>query len=109
MDDNTKKIMLFSSVLGSLAALTFGYKYYYEQPINIEDEPTKIEMVNTRQTTLPKGEQTKHRTSFLSSLTQSIGFGGDIKNDENTTKQEVASELQEHKKETDEKQWPTFN
>ena len=106
MDDNTKKIMLFSSVLGSLAALTFGYKYYYESPINIEDEPNKTEMVKSRQSIMPKGEKTKHRTSFLSSLTKSIGFGGDIKNVENTTKQEVANELQEEKKE---KQWPTFN
>ena len=98
MDDNTKKIMLFSSVLGSLAALTFGYKYYYETPINIEDEPTKIAMVMPTQSKLPKGEKTKQRTSFLSSLTQSICFGGDINNDEKTTKQEVARELQEHKK-----------
>ena len=29
MEDNTKKIMLATSVLGSLLAVTLGYKYYY--------------------------------------------------------------------------------
>ncbi|MAR51117.1 MAG: hypothetical protein CML42_08340 [Rhodobacteraceae bacterium] len=112
MEDNTKKIMLVSTILGTLAAATFGYKYYYEESPQRENNSTNtMKKQETQKIKLPKGERTKERTSFLSSFTQTIGFGNrSSKNpDENTTKKEVTLELQEKKLKTDDKTWPTFN
>jgi|SaaInlV_150m_DNA_3_1039698.scaffolds.fasta_scaffold01281_10 hypothetical protein len=114
MEDNTKKIMLVSTILGTLAAATFGYKYYYEESPQYEDKSTQVmKKQDISKIKLPKGERTKERTSFLSSFTQTIGFGDSSnKNpDENTTKKEVTLELQEKKQQSDdeEKTWPTFN
>ena len=105
MEDNTKKIMLVSTILGSVAALTFGYKYYYEPSEIVETNKNNDNNDHTKQF-----DEEKSSGSFLSSLTQTIGFGGLLnKNpDENTTKKEVSFELEEKKHKNEDSPWPTF-
>ncbi len=118
MNDNTKKIMLVSTVLGSLVAVTFGYKYYYEPKITkIEDKMNKT--LNTKLKNLPNEEEKTTTTittgGFLNSLTKTIGFGGDFiyhKNpDKKATKKQVTLELngKKQEKKQEKSEWPTFN
>jgi len=116
MDDNTKKLMLVSTVLGSLAALTFGYNYYgrLSKPIESEESCNVNKYETTIDNKIIKNNENEEKPmSFLSSLTQTIGFGNINKN---TTKKEVSLELKEKKirKKEDyidkqQQQWPTFN
>ena len=111
MEDNTKKIMLVTPVLGSLAAVTLGYKYYYptnsnenesdEKPQEKKDEPKYktlgMELKELEENKLPKSERTKYRSGFLNSITQTIGFG--------SKPEKIKMEISEKKDE----QWPTFD
>ena len=105
MEDSTKKIMLVTSVLGSLAAVTLGYKYYYsdtncENSDNNENE-LKYETLSTKlkkkNEILSKGERTKYRSGFINEMIQTIGFG--------SKPEKVKIEIKEQSNDN----WPTFN
>ena len=111
MEDSTKKIMLVTSVLGSLAAVTLGYKYYYsdtnfensensENSKTDENEPkykTLGTILKEKNEILSKGEKTKYRSGFINDMIQTIGFGN--------KPEKVKIEIKEKNNDN----WPTFN
>ena len=108
MEDSTKKIMLVTTVLGSLVAVTLGYKYYYsdtnsensENSKTVENEPkykTLGMKLKEKNEILSKGERTKYRSGFINDMIQTITF--------RNKPEKVKIEIKE--KDTDD--WPTFN
>ena len=116
MEDNTKKIMLATSVLGSLLAVSLGYKYYYcdnscksndtNENRKERDNKSKYKTLGTELKELseinenfPKGERTKYRTGFINDMIQTITF--------RNKPEKVKIDIKE--KSDDDDTWPTFN